>query len=242
MDRQGRDTRRGRRHRFRPWAEGVEPRHLPSGLIAAMIEESNSRVHAAAGGGSGGVGGGGSGGMNTGASPTTLADLGMPTPHELARERFTAAFDGPYLAGPPRFVGQGKQLLIIGKGTSSAFLRGNLQIGLTLPASPTGTITGQANLIDLNSSNSGNQLGLDLTGSAQAVDRLGRPTHLTWTVNGNSGGTFAAAIGQGTLDIRYLPGLQRHHGKGDGTALTSFRGRIFVSGVSNTLRFDLNTI
>ena len=241
MDRQGHRASRGRRHRFRPAAEAIEARQLPSGLIAAMIEQANTTVHAAAAGAAGG-GGGSTTGTGSGGSPTTLADLGTPTPHELAREQFRATFSGPYLAGPPRFVGQGKQLLIIGNGNSSAFLRGNVQIGLFLPATPTGTITGTANLEDLNVTNSGNQLGLDLQGSAQDVDRFGRPTHLTWTTNGNSGGTFTGAIGQGTLDIRYLPGLQRHHGKGDGTALTLFKGRVFVTGVNNVLRFNLNTI
>ena len=239
MDRQGDRAGRRRRKRIRPSIEGLEAREVLSSVIPILMDQVQARsaIRAAAGGA------GGSGGAGTGGStPTTLADLGTPTPRELARESFSAAFSGPYLPGPPRFVGQARQLLVIGNGSSSSFLHGSLQLGLFLPTDASQPITGTANLLDRNSSNTGNILGLDLQGNVSDVDRAGRPLHLTWTVNSSSGGTFSGAIGQGTLDIRYLPGLQRHHGGGAGTAQTLFKGRIYVTGVSDITKFNLNTI
>src|SRR4051794_27883299 len=48
----------------------------------------------------------------------------LPTPHELAREKFVAKLSGSFLTGPGRFTDQASQTFITGGGTSTAFLHG----------------------------------------------------------------------------------------------------------------------
>ena len=115
----------------------------------------------------------------------------VPTPHELARQRFVAKFSGPFVTGAGRFLDQASQTFITGGGMSSAFLHGNLQVALYTPVNPKGQTTGIAALIVKNVSNTGNLLVLDLQGDTQSLDGGGRPTRFTWTVDGSSGGTFS---------------------------------------------------
>lgn len=167
------------------------------------------------------------------------ADVGtpQPTPREAARERFFASFIGRAETGPPRFTDQAYQVFFVGPMTSSTFLRGNLVMRVYVPKDPTQPITGQAAMIVRNVSNTGNELVLDLQGDAQASG-LAKPTQLTWTVNGSSGGLYSGATGQGTVTIRY-----RHFGNAvgprviPGAATVIFHGTLVVNGVTNVLRF-----
>jgi hypothetical protein len=164
------------------------------------------------------------------------ASNGVPTPHELARQRFTASYTGQVLFGPGRTTAQLSQAFFVGAMTSSAFLHGNLVMSVITPIDPTQSVTGQAALIVRNVSNSGNELILDLQGGPPSATTP--PTHLTWTVNGSSGGAFTNATGQGTVDIRYR---RFTHPTASGTqaavATVVFRGLLDTTGLNNVLRF-----
>src|SRR5262245_41976503 len=139
-------------------------------------------------------------------SAAALAGAASPTPHEQARRAFVAKFKGRFITGPGRLTDQASQTFISGGGTSNTFMHGDLQMAVYTPRDPAAGTTGIAALIVKNVSNSGNLLVLDLVGDTQSLDRAGRPTRFTWTVDGSSGGTFAGADGQGTVKIRYWPG------------------------------------
>lgn len=171
------------------------------------------------------------------AQPITAAIAHIPTPYELARQKFNARFAGSFATGAGRFTDQAMQVYVKGGGTSSAFLHADIQMALYTPADPTGQTTGTAALIVKNVTNSGNLLVLDLQGDTTTLDRAGRPTHFTWTVDGSSGGTFGGATGQGTVDIYYRGGgkLPRQ-AKGAGSVGVIFKGLIDTNGVTNLLR------
>src|SRR5262245_41468135 len=63
-----------------------------------------------------------SGGLNLIPPSKTIVPLQASetlTPHELARERFSARFKGPFVVGLPRFTDQVSQTYIFGGGISS---------------------------------------------------------------------------------------------------------------------------
>jgi hypothetical protein len=158
------------------------------------------------------------------------------TPREMVRERFTATFSGQFTQGPGRFTSQASQIFVSGGGLSSAFRHGDLQLALFIPKDPSAAVTGEAFLIVKNVSNSGNLLDLDLQTTPQQLDPNGRPTLLTWTVGGSSGGTFNGATGSGTLEIRYRPfGRANRRGVSAGGANVLFHGQINTIGVGNVL-------
>ena len=166
-------------------------------------------------------------------------EMGTPTPREQKREQFRAAFEARFFNGPPRFVEEAKQIYFLGVGGSNQFLHGNLQMRLFTPKDPAGTVVGTAGLFDRNNNSSGVLL-LFLSGNPNDVDAAGRPTHLTFDVNGGggSGGTYASSTGQGTVDIRYFPGRHAphrpYHGEA-GTANVIVRGMIFTAGTNNPI-------
>ncbi len=123
-----------------------------------------------------------------------------------------------------------------GGGTSSAFLHGDFQLAFYPPAVPGGATTGVAALTVKNVSNTGDQLGLDLAGVVPPPTP-GRPFVLNWTVNGTSGGSFAGAVGSGTVQIRLRPGARlRHDSGGAGVADVIFRGSVVTTGVNDITR------
>jgi hypothetical protein len=182
----------------------------------------------------------GSGGLNLIVPSTAAMPLqtpGTPTSHELARERFSARFKGPYVVGPPRFTDQVSQTFLYGGGISTAFLHGDLQLGFAIPKDPAQPIVGQAVMIVKNVSNTGNELILDLQGDPSSLDRAGRPTRFTWTQNASSGGIFTNGNGSGTLEIQYTPGGKRPSRTfSSGIAGALFQGRIFTTNLNSTLR------
>jgi hypothetical protein len=160
-----------------------------------------------------------------------------PTPHELARQKFVAKFSGSFITGPPRFTDQASQTFIKGGGTSNDFLHGDVQMAVYTPVDPNGETTGIAALIVKNVTNSGNLLVLDLQGDTTSLDRAGRPTRFTWTVDGSSGGTFSDSTGEGTVEIHYWPGAKLPaRARSAGGAGVIFRGQIETNGVTNLLR------
>ena len=216
MDSRSRGNRS--RRRFSLVFEGLEVREVPSSssLIAA------------------------SGGLSlitpsTGISPLQASQT--PMPHELARERFSARFKGPFVVGLPRFTDQVSQTYIYGGGISTAFLHGDLQLAFAIPTDRTQPIVGQAVMTVKNVSNTGNQLILDLQADPTSLDNAGRPTRFMWTQNAASGGIFTNGSGSGTLQIQYTPGGKRPpRAFASGTAGVLFQGTIFTTNLNNTLR------
>jgi hypothetical protein len=170
------------------------------------------------------------------AAATTVPHL--PTPREQVLEKFFALYQGVYQASPARFTDQKQQFFFAGAGLSSSFKHGDFQMAVYTPVDPTQPVTGQVFMMVKNYPNTGNSLGLDLTADASSLDALGRPTRMTWTVNGNSGGSFSGATGSGTLDIKYFPSNGHAHGQ-FGTAKVGliFQGTVTSNRVTNSLRF-----
>jgi hypothetical protein len=162
----------------------------------------------------------------------TSSETGQPTPHELARQRFVANANGPFVTGPGRFTDQLLQGSIEASGTSNQSLNLVLRMGFFVPTDPTRPTTGVAALIPRNVSTTGSTLILDLT-AAPGSGTNALPTHFTWTVDPSSGGLYTNAaglgMGQGTLDVHYRPG-----GKGTRRAFPAGRAAVVVKGMINT--------
>jgi hypothetical protein len=232
----GRRVRRGT-YRLRPGLEDLEPRKLMSitPVIASgrHVPISSILLHAEEGAG-GSAGGGGVTGMegsangfpNGGNSLSPLLGQGQPTPHELARERFHAYFSGPITVSPGRFSDQAKIIYFRGLGGSTQFRHGDYQMAIVIPTDPNAQPFGEAVLEDKNNNSSG-IIGLPLTAVPNAVDRLGRPTQLTFTQDPNiySGIDFVNSS-TGTLNITYS--------KGSATAI--FNGKVYTSGLTSPIK------
>src|SRR5262249_25710205 len=131
---------------------------------------------------------------------------------------------------------QSSQTYMFGGGNSSMFLHGDLQMAFFTYNDATRPATGLAALIVKNVGNTGNELDLDLIGDPSSVDRHGRVTRFTWTVEGG-GGTFSGATGQGTLRMIYMPGGKfTKRAFGGGTAGAIFKGSVYTTGVNDILR------
>lgn len=203
-----------------PAVEGLEARSLQA--IAALIA-----AHAA------------STARPIAAMPALLPGPGaVPTPHELRRETFLARFQGPLTVGPGRFSDQARLLMMTGGGGANQFDHGNINVALAIPSDPAQPVRGTAALFAKNVATTGTVLILDLSAPPQA-DPGRSPTHFQWTVDGNSGGLYTGAQGQGTLDL-ILPagGRLPPRGVSSGTAGVIVRGLVNTSGVGNILRFD----
>jgi hypothetical protein len=154
---------------------------------------------------------------------------------------FVARFQGAYIVGPPRTSSQVSQTYGYGGGISSAFLHADLQMAFFTPTDPGQPIFGQAVMMLKDVGNTGNELALDLTAVPGAVDRRGRPTQFTWTVNGASGGSFTAGEGSGTARVLYSPGQYPGQGHlrnvlGSGHFGIIFQGSLGTTNLFNILR------
>jgi hypothetical protein len=222
-----------RQHRaFRPVLEKVEGRELLSGVIAARAHHlavERMALKAAMS-------------FPNFPLPSSVPYQGtMPTPKEVARERFKAVFAGPFGTGTPLFFDQTSRTLIDGVGGSNFFFNGNLQFLTVVTKSATNPVVGTATLEDRNANTSGTLI-VDLTGTLADLDRFGRPTQLNWSLTPFAGsgsftaGGFSLATGQGTVKIQYrdngkhTPGITS---QGDATAV--FVGSLFVPGTVDPL-------
>ncbi len=151
------------------------------------------------------------------------------TRREIAREKFTAGFKVSYGVGVPQNSDQARRVAYTGNGSSNRFLHGMLTMKIDTPGAPGAAFEGTATLRDRNVNNI---LLVDLQGDPTSLDRFGRPTRLTWSVNSNGSGTFTSASGQGTLTITYLPG-GTIKGAGAGRAIVRFSGQVKTTGVTN---------
>ena len=205
--------------------------------LAASIQQAE------AGGSSGGSGSAGGGSATTAATnsfvvPPDALDpaAGQPTAKEQAREMFRGTFIGTYTIGSPRFTNQTSLINIQAAGTSTVFLHGDIQVGIaTYPDSQ--PAYGEATSFDRNI-NSNSALGIDLVGTG-AVDREGRPTQFTFTIDQNvSSGTFVEATAgpNTTVTIKYLSNGRSGKGVLDqGKAIVVVKGDIYTLGTSNIL-------
>lgn len=168
------------------------------------------------------------------AAPNQFLDpTGQPTRHELRRQAVRFAFEGAFLQGPGRFTDTASQVLIKGVGASTFFLHGDVQLGAYVPTDPTRPTSGSATSQDRNV-NTNSVFGVALTGSPSDVDRAGRPTRFTFTVDKNlSAGTFGQATGTGTVTIRYSPkGAHRAGAMSEGRATVLITGDVYTLGSS----------
>jgi hypothetical protein len=219
---------------LRPRLDVLEPRDLPSGIIASHAghahvlnlsgSSSQSVVQPAAG--------------NTPpASP--LLGRGQPTPHEVARERFVAQFTGPFTTAPGRFSDQAQMVFIRGVGGSNFFLHGNMSFGVAVEKDPTNTSFGFLLMNDKNV-NSGGTLGLDLTVTPDGFDGFGRPTKMTFTQDANIySGTFFVNTSSGTVTVKYQPSTGGPRAPGatsQGIAKVTIHGMVYTSGLTSPLR------
>lgn len=206
-----------RRQRSTPGVECVEARDLPSGIMATLAAGHPSPPSALA--------------MVqqisfSGDPPPYVPGPGDPLPRELAHERFRATFSGPLFVRPPLFTGQSKILFFQGTGTSNQFRHGDYQMAIILPRNPNDPITGGAYLQDRNINSSG-AIAFDLEADPKSLDRWGRPTRLTFSINSNIfSGIYYDPQASGTVQIRY----------GKNSASVLFQGLIFASGITNPLR------
>lgn len=255
----------GRRiHRgWRPDLELLEHRELPSAVAAVLggngflSSRQTPRSRTALTGsssGSGGAGGGFASSITLGGTTLSqgpvlnpdgtinnmaLAPSGTPKPSELRREQFVARYVGPYSVVPGRTSTEARQTLIQGAGTANTMLHSDIQIRLVTPEDKSLPIGGVATIFDRNI-NTNTVLGFDLAVSQQDVDRGGRPNRIpTVTIDANiSAGTYVESYGQGSIQIRYLPG-GRHSVPGalsQGTAIVTIHARIYTANASFLLR------
>ena len=213
-----------------PALEDLETRNLMSvapSILGARHRALSPLIHAQVGGGSGGSGGAGSGGGATsGVGFSPLFGSGQPTPHERARQRFHAYFQGPVTVGPGRFSDQAKIIYFRGLGGSNNFMHGDFQMAIVIPQDPTAALLGEAYLEDKNNNSSG-QIGFDLTGDPKIVDRAGRPNHLTFTSNPNIySGIYFANTASGTVDLQYSKG----------SATVRFTGLVYTTGLTSPIK------
>ena len=230
--------------------EPLEERSLLSGLMIALQPQATrpdvaavaATVATRATSPGNGVAVGGAG-VNAGVPfpESPVLGQGTPTARELAREKFTARFNGPMAELAPRFSDQSKILYLRGLGTAPRFfLHGDYTLAMVFPASfnpknpggtfnattnPTGTppVTGFAFLDDKNN-NAGATIGLDLAADPTSFDSKGRPTRLFFTSDPNVySGVFYVTQSSGVVTIKY----------GRTTASATFSGRLYTTGLTS---------
>jgi hypothetical protein len=223
---------------WRPTLLGLEARSLMS-IIPALIASSTLQVQKKADGGSGSAGNG-QGGSTSGNQ--FLDPTGTPTPHEAQRQKARFSFDGKCFQGPGRYSDVASLVLFRGFGSSNYFLHGDIQLAAQVPTDLTRPTSGAATSFDRNI-NTNSVLGIDLSGSTADVDKAGRPTRLTFTIDNNlSGGDFGQAVGTGVVTIRYSPARKHRAGaSSEGTAHVTITGDIYTLGTNNLIRSPLST-
>lgn len=216
---------------FRPALEGMETRTLLS-AITHLLNRSQPRQAAI-------------NAQQAAPAPEELPPnplyfpTGQPTRHEMARQRFVAKFVGPFTVGAGRFSGEAQQVYMRGSGGSNQFLHGDAQLAVITPADPTQPLGGSISMFDRNI-NTNSSIGFELAANpATDLDAAGRPVRMTITqVDGNlSGGLYAGAIAEGTVEIRYKPsGARSRRVSSQGTAVVTIRAQVYTPGNGSILR------
>ncbi len=169
-----------------------------------------------------------------------LTPTGIPKGPFAARLRFAGGFNGFSVTGPGRTTTEARQYYLRGVGSTTGFLHGDHQTRIIIPTDPGTPATGVMTMFDRNINN-GAILGLELTSVPGDVDRFGRPTRFTFTVSDAlSGGTYAAAQGQGTVDIFY--GTPSGKPNAQVPASVIVRGSVYSTGTTNIIvNSDINS-
>jgi hypothetical protein len=238
--------------RWQPCVEQCERRTLLSTVIdlmaanslAAARHERNAIASAAVGGSGGFV-----------LSPTSIAvpeNQGPPPPgtnlaitptgtltrRQLAIERFTATFSGPFTIGPGRTSTEALTTLVRGRGSARTMNHADIQLLIVTPKDPTMQIGATSTIFDRNL-NSNTVLALDLSAPQQNVDRAGRPNQfrsLVLDVNA-SAGLYDQGFAQGVLSIHYFPNGRHTPGViSQGTAVVTIHAQIYSTRTNFILR------
>ncbi len=132
---------------------------------------------------------------------------GQPTRHEMARQRFVAKFVGPFTVGAGRFSGEAQQVYMRGSGgsnSSSTVTRNSRSSRRRIRPSRSAVRSVRSIGTSTRTVRSDSELAAN---PATDLDAAGRPARMTITqVDGNlSGGGYAGAIAEGTVEIRYKP-------------------------------------
>jgi hypothetical protein len=194
----------------RPSVEQIEPRELPSAILAANIAAASRRVHQAPS-------------ASLGVPPYSAPPQqfgedfenlvfspdpnGVPTAHEQRRESFRALFtDGSYGIGPGRFSNEASHTYMRALGTSNQMVHANMQFAFVQSKDLTQPPAGEISIFDKNIS-SGNQLAFFVIAEPGVVDRKGRPTRfLIYQKDINQAASFYdQGTAVGTIDIHYFP-------------------------------------
>ncbi len=234
------DRRTRRPRRSQPLVEGLETRELmsaaPTLKAGADLVNSAAIQHFA----------------NLLYGPDSPSPM-TPTNRELKNQLFTAAWEGLYTVGPPRFADRASTIHAYAvSGGSNQFLKGKFNMTLFPPADPSATptpgnpyanqVTGVAGLFPQDLLQSGSTVVLDLNGTpGSGSNPLALPTELSWTYDSNaSAGGYAAPQqfmqGTGTLTIKWIPDAHPLPGTmGSGKMIVKFVGLINLSRVVNPI-------
>jgi hypothetical protein len=177
-------------------------------------------------------------GTNLAITPT-----GTLTRRQLAIERFSAEFSGPYTIGPGRTSTEALTTLIRGRGSNTTMAHADIQLLIITPKDPTMQLGATSTIFDRNL-NSNTVLALDLSAPPQNVDRAGRPNRfpsLVLDVNA-SAGLYDQGFAQGVLSIHYFPNGRHTPGViSQGTAVVTIHAQIYSTRTNFILRnSDLN--
>lgn len=237
------DTNRGRddRRRQAPRLEALEARELPTFTLIHPAAVSNPTVKALRDRAAAvttpdvGVTSVNQGVPGTPTAPPPNENGGLPTPHEVNRQRFVGRFKGSYVIGPGRYTDQAAALSSTGYGGANQSLHLWTNMRIVVPKDPKADILGQIYIIPWTNGTTGTQLVLDLKGDP-TTSVNGFPTHYTWTVNGSSAGLYTEAEGTGTMDVKFFrPGRGPNPGTLSGQLQFSVNGFINVAGIFNNL-------
>ena len=224
--------------RVRPTLEGLEGRELLS--VTAMLALEHPPIHlAATGGGSGtttGVSGGPGITLKQGSPNQYLQPTGEPTAREQRKQRFTFRFSGAFVQTPGRYSDEATFVRVVGVGSSTYFLHGDVQLNAIVPTDPTRETSGTSVSFDRNI-NSNSTFGFDLTGSTADVDKANRPTVFTGATDVNiSSGVFVESSSNATVTIHYFPDGKPHpKGHSAGRATVLIQGSAYTLGTGNIL-------
>ena len=164
-------------------------------------------------------------------APPPDAAGGLPTAHEVRRQKYVGRFKGDYILGPGRYTDQALALSSLGYGGSNQSFHLWTNMRIVVSNDPTVAPTGQIYIIPWNVGTTGTQLILDLTGDASTAVR-GVPTHYTWSVDATSAGLYNSATGEGTLDITFFqPGRGTVPGSKRGQLQFAINGFVNVAGI-----------
>lgn len=174
--------------------------------------------------------------LNFGGAPSTAASDVDVSVFPLRFQKFTARFQGAYLTAPARLDGFSTMLYMNGGGMSSMFLHGNVQVGYYVPTDGTKSTVGRVLMLPKSAIQSGSQLVLDMHSIPGAVDKAGRPTEFTWTVNKDSAAQYSSSDGSGTLKLTYTPSTRGRRGGGSGNLGVIISGQVGLTGIDDPLR------